>query len=56
MNAENGELFFGQREDDIEIEAGLGLDEPFLCSSSLYSTTPKTPEAWALDPPCVSIF
>nr|XP_023657123.1 cyclic AMP-responsive element-binding protein 3-like protein 4 isoform X1 [Paramormyrops kingsleyae] len=52
MNAENGEVFFGQREEDIEIEAGLGLDEPFLCSSSLYSTTPKTLEAWALDPQC----
>ncbi|KAL4646737.1 cyclic AMP-responsive element-binding protein 3-like protein 4 [Arapaima gigas] len=52
MDAENGGVFFGQREEDVGIEGELGVDGPFFCPSAICTVTPKTLEEWALDPQC----
>ncbi|XP_066577534.1 cyclic AMP-responsive element-binding protein 3-like protein 4 isoform X2 [Amia ocellicauda] len=53
MDAENGGVFFGQREEDMGIEGGLSTRGPFSCPDSIYSASPeKTLEEWAMDPHC----
>ncbi|KAJ8398467.1 hypothetical protein AAFF_G00427220 [Aldrovandia affinis] len=48
MDAENGAVFFGQKEE----EGGLGVEGPFSSPNALYTVTERTLEEWALDPPC----
>ncbi|KAJ8290077.1 hypothetical protein GJAV_G00008460 [Gymnothorax javanicus] len=44
MDAENGEVFFGQRDEEGELSGALAVDELF--------SSPKILEEWALEPPC----
>ncbi|XP_046898459.1 cyclic AMP-responsive element-binding protein 3-like protein 4 [Hypomesus transpacificus] len=52
MDAENGEMFFQDREEEIMAGETWSLDAPFSCSDVIFTASEKILEEWKIDPQC----
>ncbi|XP_041737527.2 LOW QUALITY PROTEIN: cyclic AMP-responsive element-binding protein 3-like protein 4 [Coregonus clupeaformis] len=50
MDVENGELFFGHKEEDSMTEESWGLEGPFSCSDVIYAGSEKPLDECTVDP------
>lgn len=53
MDAENGEMFFQDREEEIMAGETWSFDAPFSCSDVIFTASEKILEEWKIDPQCV---